>query len=569
MHSFPLLAALVAATAVHAAGSTVRRQHNIASSTPANATAAAWPAPGWQQQYKAGFVDSAGRYAGGSETVHVEGYGNRLFAAIGYWEDERNCNYQSPGGSACHDPEKVSTGWAQVVRMDEPGGPWVVDLELGIGPVRTEVLKTLTFTTDGTGKALSPPATMLVAGAFSASTYGQKNATVTGVGAFIWIREDATGTWTKTTVVTGAEVKRFGPLGSVRAISVHRDSVTGIDRCFVTVGMQGIWSGTYDRLRKLIVWDAAPEPQAQKPTVRPLGQAQANGKLYYTSGQYLFERVDGPSPRWRVAHDFAIPGAPPPNSGIGGLRGLSRVKNPNGQGGDSLLIIWTNTSTNQGCMYRLDPILGSSTADSSSGGGGSGSGGGGFTQHLEVCLATLMSEYLGGAPVLYTLGAYNQALPLHNPTTNTTSYLIGFLARIPCKGREGVCTERKTPGVGPSNGGAGYYAGAVFFLRQGPADYKLNEVAGRRPLHLDEQPHLVATRSYALSPFASEQTPSGVPSAVYFGGYDCNGQLAPTNTAWVFRGSIDAVTTPLCCGDGEPESDGGESEQAAAMALPQ
>jgi hypothetical protein len=90
-----------------------------------------------------------------------------------------------------------------------------------------------------------------------------------------------------------------------------------------------------------------------------------------------------------------------PSSAIGGIRGLTAIATPAMTGTaagtqsptQSLLLIWTNSSSNQGCMYRLDP--GTS---------------GGFTKHLEVCLASLMKEYLKGTEVYYTLGAYNQAL---------------------------------------------------------------------------------------------------------------------------------------------------------------
>ena len=61
------------------------------------------------------------------------------------------------------------------------------------------------------------------------------------------------------------------------------------------------------------------------------------------------------------------------------------------------------------------------------------------------------------------------------------------------------------------------------------------------------RPNLVATRTYAVSPFAEEKPGAVGGGAVYFGGYDCNDVIAPTNTAWVFRGSLDAVFKPLCC----------------------
>ena len=228
-----------------------------------------------------------------------------------------------------------------------------------------------------------------------------------------------------------------------------------------------------------------------------------------------------------------------PVAAIGGIRGLTAVSTPSMSIStpysnttqanapattQSLLLIWTNSSSNQGCMYRLDP-----NKD------------GGFTQLLEICLASLMTEYLKGTEVFYTLGAYNQALSVQDPATAQTVHLIGFLARIKCT--TSPCVEKESPGKGTD---AGYYSGATFFIRKSPSDYKLNEVGGRRG---DDTavPALVATRTYARSPFPSESKSGQHANAIYFGGYDCNEVLAPTNTAWAYRGELATVLSPLCC----------------------
>ena len=157
-----------------------------------------------------------------------------------------------------------------------------------------------------------------------------------------------------------------------------------------------------------------------------------------------------------------------------------------------------------------------------------------------------MSAYLNGTRVAYTLGAYNRVMSIADPSLPSNAplkHLIGFLARVPCNDDRVPCAEVGSPGAGA---GGGYYAGGVFFIRSssstpsGPpgVHYALNEIGGERRSSASTLPPLVAPRTYVASPFAGD-------SAVYFGGYDCNNVLAPTNTAWVFRGDVSAVLTPL------------------------
>ena len=107
----------------------------------------------WERSYKAGYVDGQGRYAGGSEILHLEGHKGKLYAPNSYWMDPSNIWY---GGK---DPK---TAWSQILRLDSPNGKWEVDLELGPNNLRAENLKSVTFGTDGAGHSLEKPVTMLM-----------------------------------------------------------------------------------------------------------------------------------------------------------------------------------------------------------------------------------------------------------------------------------------------------------------------------------------------------------------------------------------------------------------------
>ena len=81
--------------------------------------AAAAPAK-WRQSYDAGYFDAQGKWAGGSEIMHLAAHAGSLYAANGYWLDAR---WVIP-------PEGQKQS-AQVLRLDKANGQWQVDLDLG------------------------------------------------------------------------------------------------------------------------------------------------------------------------------------------------------------------------------------------------------------------------------------------------------------------------------------------------------------------------------------------------------------------------------------------------------
>src|SRR5262249_7720142 len=72
---------------------------------------------GWSASFVAGCVDRNGKFAGGSQVMHLVPHKGALYAAAGYWMDGRNVIY---GGK---DPD---AHWAQVLRLSGPSEPWAV-----------------------------------------------------------------------------------------------------------------------------------------------------------------------------------------------------------------------------------------------------------------------------------------------------------------------------------------------------------------------------------------------------------------------------------------------------------
>lgn len=424
----------------------------------------------WTRSFTAGGQDSSGANMGGSEVLHLVGHGGSLYAAVGYWQDGNNVWY---GG------RDLKRGWAQILRLDASNGDWEVDLELGLGHVRPETLAEVTFRTDGRGRPLDIPATMMLACAYAS------NLTSTAVHCFV--RDDAGGEWAKVKVAGGrrARAEAF----SVRDVHVHRDSVTKVDRVFLTIGTQGIFSGVYapDSPGK-IAWAENPEIGGLR--VRPLGIATANGALFFSSGDRIYRREDGAEPSYEVIHDLSDL-APFIRSAVGGVRGLTAVPSPSGES-ESLLFMWSPDGQSRGEMYRLD-------CDTD----------GHYVRHHETTLAELAREHLGATRISYLLGAYNNLLAIPSTRDGQMQHLVGFECRV--SGGD-VATWKK-----------GYYRGALFAVRDADQSYHIEEVGGTAALGK----MLVATRCYAHSPFDGDR-------AIYFGGHDPNG-IPSTNMAWIYR----------------------------------
>jgi hypothetical protein len=426
----------------------------------------------WSKSFTAGDFDSDGKLLGGSEVLQLIGHKKKLFASIGYWQDENNVWY---GGA------NLGIGWGQIIRLDKSNGQWQEDFTLGANFLRPEILKQVIFTQDASGNPLPEPDTLLLAAAYTPNFF-------TGtVSASSFTRNDANGTWDENIIYQGS--LPAGENYSIRDIQIYTDQITGIERIYISVGTKGIFIGKYNATTPgKISW--VPTPEIGSLNVRPLGISNANNTLYFSSGSELYKRVDGAIPTYTIVHDFNDLN-PIINSAVGGIRGLTTIPNPNNND-EALLLMWCPNGESQGIIYRLEP-----------------DGNGGFNRLYETKLSLLVQNYLPGANVNYLLGAYNEFYEFTDPLTSKTIHLVGFEANI-------------------SGGGYptwnGYYKGALFAKRDTDMQYSLEEINGVIGIN---EAALVANRCYVKSPFSNE-------NALYFGGFDPNGKTA-TNMAWIFK----------------------------------
>ena len=432
----------------------------------------------WVQSYDAGYTDAKGAWAGGSEMMHLTAHKGKLYASNGYWVDSRWVI-----------PPEGQRQSAQVLRLDSSDAQWQVDLEmgksndnLGLEYMKGNILKSVTFTRDAKGQALAKPESLLV---MAAGANFERGGAVSA-----WVRDDSTGKWTHTLVRHGSSAGgiRWVP----RDMEIYRDKVTGVEHIFMSLGNPGIISGVYDPTAPgRIRWDRNLEyPFLTDGSfrTRPLGIIQANGSLFFSEGDSIYQRIDGERPRYQEIFELFED----TDTDVGGIRGLTSVANPNGTG-DSLLFIWAPGDRSASEVKRLDP-----------------DGKGGYTLHDEARIIDLMKDYLD-TEITYTLGAHNMVYPFTDSATGETVHIIGFQGNI--RGSKNHLRWK----------GSALYAGALYAVRRADQSYRVLEVNNR---YQPGKQLLISPRTFCESPFGDKD--------IYIAGHDSSFKISD-NMAWVFK----------------------------------
>ena len=384
---------------------------------------------------------------GGTEIRALAAHNGKLFAGNGYWKDR---------------PGSDGTPGAQVLVLDGPGAEWRVDAAfadlLPSGRRRhlaVSALSEATFLTDGRGVPLPTPHTVLLA-----STWD-----VTGTRT-VFVRDDATGTWSGTVLAQDRPRPRFLP--QIRAFGTHKDRSTGVD--FVFAGdTRGVFSGVHDPgAAGSIRWNSTPELPITVASsdgfpglagrVRISSFAEADGQVFAAVGQQVWVRQDGSSPTWRLLYTN-----PSPAFSETGLRGLTAVAET---GGEALLAVIEGQNSR---IVRIDPETGTETTD--------------------LDLAGFLND-VWHTRVSYVIGAYNDMARLAVPGDGD-ALVIGLEAFIPA-------AAPRPPGhklldVNPWAGGR-----AWFLVRHPEGRYELHDVP---PASAPTGSDLVAVRVACASPF--------------------------------------------------------------------
>ena len=439
---------------------------------------------GFEVSFAPGSRDAAGHFIGGTEIRALVAHAGKLFAGNGYWMDE-------PG------PEGPQG--AQILVLDRPGGRWRVDHafdeQMPDGRSRYIAIGALgevDFATDGNGKPLAKPASILLASTWDVADEDK-----------VFARDDATGAWIGAALAYN-DRNAGRRLSQVRSFAAHRDRVTGIDYAFAGQRPQGIFSGVYDPTAAgRIRWSQTPELAISALSIpefrgmdgrlRVTSFAECNDRLYAAVGQQIYERIDGTAPHWRLTYTN-----PNPGYSQSGLRGLTAVASPSGHG-QALIAGVEGTAPR---IVRIDPNDGSETT--------------------ELDLREFLTRGWGMG-VRYAIAGYNDMTEVRDGRGEDV-LLIGLEAVV----NPG---PQAAAGDGLFNIGRGRVVegGAWYLIRHSNGSYDLRRIPPARPGQL-----MVATRSIVASPFPAER------DAIYFGGFDAS-KTPVHDTAWIVRATLQAA----------------------------
>jgi len=417
-----------------------------------------------------GAKDDRGQWIGGTETIRFLQHQGRLFVSTGVWMDTPY--FQAKG-------EQPWTG-PQILIKESATAPWRVDMSFPLA-IRVDAMISARFITDGSGRKLDPPITLLLASPSSENTA-------------TWSRDDATGKWTES--LARGELR-----GGLRSFCTHVDAVTKVQHLFGGSTKAGcIFRAVYDaHAPGKVRWLDQPELSGKG---RVMCMAEANGTLYAACGIKsedllsggLFRRVDGDKPRWellwRWPHLIRERGD---ETEI--LRGLTMIPDPEGGRHQVLL----GTCNYPGVIYRIDPAHDHAVT-------------------TELDIRAYFAKVFG-APQLKgqrspCLSAYNNFLPVADPATGEQVHLLGLWINHPA----GRTTEEG--------------ASAWYLVRHADGTYGHGRVFDPRQPKPNPPRGLLATRTIEVSPFQEDKG-----CVFYFGGYDC-ANIESHNTAWIYKGIL-------------------------------
>lgn len=436
------------------------------------------------RDFVAGSTDRNGRAMNASECNAIVAHREMLFVGMTYVsENKRDAN-------------------ARILVKRGAEGHWEEDVSLGRDYARVSILKSVSFTTDHTGKALEAPVPILVASDRIRAVSGRQS-----VG--VWARDDDTGTWSRTLITkdvqvrrsvtsTGVEVKRTVGTNNpeIRAFIGHVDRVTGIHLVFAFASNGAIYRGAYDpAVPGRIRWEARPEISGM--VERPVCAAEADGVVYtqfavppdvqLAEAGGLYRRVDGPDPRWERVEvpAWRDPGNPRHTTRTGAMRGLTAIP---GTDGDSLIFSWKEPN------YTIERLTPSQS---------------GPAPAVELNVFDYFHALWGREPVRHLITGYNEFSPATHPATGERVHLIGLLVAPPQRAKK----------FGPT----------WLLVRRADGSYLHASI----PSGQTDELGLGGMRTICASPFATDKG-----RVFYFGGFDMINIRNPGNHAWILRGSL-------------------------------
>lgn len=429
-----------------------------------------------------------------TEANALEIHGGKIFCATSYMPESKRLGDTQP----------------LILVKRFAGAPWTVDYQ---GPPefnRIAILRSVRFTTDGTGKKLAEPVSVLVAGTGAWRSTQPK-------GVQVLSRNDATGKWVTSVLSTNVwNPEKVNHSQETRMIFDHVDRVTGVHYVFAGSATGRLYRGVYDASEPgLIKWDAKPELEGLVGNF--LCAAEANGVAYFgvaygpiasnerltterpVKEHGLFRRIDGPNASWEwiPVKEWEDPNQSGRSLRTSQLRGLTAAPSSDGKG-EVLLVAW---DTRDALIERIDPRNG-------------------FKATVELNVRDFLAEAWGRRAGVSSF-AYNDMLPAIHPDGGESAHLIGLWVIDP----NGESSE-----IGKSS---------WYLVRYADGTYRYQRIWDKKNPLTNAPFGLRGCRSIRPSPFPEETG-----RVFYFCGFDqtgAKGAGATGPTAWVYKGTLPAA----------------------------
>ena len=432
-------------------------------------------AEGWKKSYHAGSFDADWNYLRGNEMMFLTPHKGKLYAGTRMLYDAFN-----------------NTS-AQIIVKESVTSRWRLSYEAGKGNLSIDSLKSVIFTTDAEGNSLENAVAILVAGFWNFASPSH---------AYIAMLDESKNQWSTVDLNLSNNTSGYT---TTRALGFHQDRVTGVDRVFAGVSPSGIYSGVFDQSAPgSIAWEKAPEFSGFNDRVISFGEC--NGELYAAIKPAIYKRIEGQTPSWIKVYEYPLEkgwdSLSSYQGGSSGMRGLTAIQNPQGEGE---VLLMSHESPHSKILY-IDPQNDYAATEELD-----------LNSFLLKNWGWLKDGYNEDTGLVMNI-AYDDMEPVTNPKTSEQVHLLSFCYYIL-----------------PADVRSGWY-----LIRHSDASYTLHEV----PYIFDfrgSDKHLSAVRSIKVSPFTSDAG-----NIVYFAGYSPwrsrERTLLPVhNTAWIYSADIGTV----------------------------
>lgn len=426
-----------------------------------------------------------------TEANALEPHEGKLFCATSYMPESKRIGDTQP----------------MILVKKSASGPWEVDYQ---GPPefnRISILRSVTFTTDGSGKKLPQPVGVLVAGTGAWRSTQPK-------GVMVLSRDDATGKWHTHTLSKDIwNPEKVNHSQETRMVFDHVDRVTGVHSVFAGSATGRLYRGVYDATAPgLIKWEAKPELEGLVGNF--LCAAEANGVAYFgvaygpiasnerltterpVKDHGLFRRVDGPEAHWEwiPIREWEDPATPGRSLRTSQLRGLTAASAPDGKG-EVLIVAW---DTRDALIERIDPRDG-------------------YNATVELNVREFLAESWGRRVGVSSF-AYNDMLPVTHPDDGEKAHLIGLWIVDP---------RGEVDAIGKSS---------WYLVRYTDGTYRHQRIWDEKNPLTDATHGLRGCRSIRPSPFPEEAG-----RVFYFCGFDQTGAKGAGATGpagWIYKGTL-------------------------------